>query len=402
MGLFRNSEISGDSWYHGYKIQLFPTEEQKEFFDKCIDVCRFMYNWTIEQENNQLKLFDKKKVDEKFINIYQLSKKYTQLRKELDFVGSVPYTSGRSGLERACKAYLACFRKIFRKPRFKSKKKCKTNSFGTRCDRMFFEDNMLKIEGLDTMIYTKYHSGYDRKFRKFKNPVVSRDNMDNYFISFCLVEPKPLEYFEANNIKPFNRAIGIDVNVKKRFVLSTGEIFYAPDLSKEINKLKEKERKVQKDVRRRRNMERTNPLKNCQSKRSTKRLRSMQKQAKHIANINENFTQQITKKIIDMRPKAIVMETLDITKVEKSSHFIARHTHLASLGRCVVVMKNKANKYNIPFIQAEKGFKSTQICSSCGNVQKMELWQKTYKCPHCGLVIDRDINAALNLEHLVV
>ena len=394
-------EISKDLYYHGYKIQLFPTDEQKEFLDKCIDICRYMYNWTIEQEEAQYEKYIEGDAKYSFINFYELVPVYTQLKKELDFLNSVPVCTGRSGILRAIKAYKRFLDKKARKPKFKSKKNCETNSFETRAERMRFDDNMLKIEGINTMIYTKYHTGLDGSFKQYKHAVISRDNMGRYFVSFCILKPKHLDHFEKNNIKPLGRAIGIDLNVKKRFVLSTGEVYYGPDLSRELVNLNNKQSRVTRDINRRKKAERTNPSKEyCQSKRVKKRLRAMQKQHKRVANITENFIQTTTKQIINMRPKAIVMEDLEVVNMLTTNHGIAKNVRHANFGRCIEVMRNKCNKYGIPFIQADKEYPSTQLCSKCGNRQEMKIWQKTYKCPECGLVIDRDINAALNLEHL--
>lgn len=395
------NEIPDNMWFHGYRVRIYPTSEQKEFLDKCFDINRFIYNWTIEQYEIQLEKYNKGEAEKRCLTYHKLCPIFTKMREKNDFVLQIPFQSARGSVLRACKAYDNFFHKNARKPKFKSKKKLKKRrqSFDTRNDRMHFEDNMLKIEGLDTLIYTKYHSGYDKRFRKFKNSVITKDNMGNYYISFIILEPKPLDYFDKNNIKPLNRAIGIDLNVKKRFVLSTGKIYYGPDLSRELVNLETKQSRVTKDTNRRKKMEKTNPSKNCQSKRANKRLRAMQKQYKRVANIKENFIQTTTKKIISMRPKAIVMEALDVNDMLKN-HNIAKHTYHANFGRCAEVMRMKCNKYNIPFMFAEKGYPSSQICSSCGNIQEIKLYQKKYKCKKCGLVIDRDINAALNLEHL--
>ena len=61
-------------------------------------------------------------------------------------------------------------------------------------------------------------------------------------------------------------------------------------------------------------------------------------------------------------------------------------------------MKYKCENRNIPFIQAPREFASTQICSNCGHQKKMYS-NHTYKCPICGMVEDRDINAAINLKN---
>jgi putative transposase len=208
-----------------------------------------------------------------------------------------------------------------------------------------------------------------------------------------------LDYFDKNNIKPLNRAIGVDLNNKKRFALSTGKIFYGPNISRELVNLKTKQSRVSKDINRRKKMERTNPSKDCQSKRAKKRLIQLQKQYKRIANIEENFIQTTTKKIINMRPKAIVMEDLNVKEMFKN-HNIAKNVYHANFYRCIEVMKYKCNKYGIPFMQAAEDYPSSQLCSKCGNRQEMKLGKSTFKCEKCGFTEDRDINAALNLEHL--
>lgn len=51
------------------------------------------------------------------------------------------------------------------------------------------------------------------------------------------------------------------------------------------------------------------------------------------------------------------------------------------------------------FIKVDKWFPSSQICSKCGHTQKMPLDVRTYVCPECGNIIDRDMNAAINIKN---
>ena len=64
-------------------------------------------------------------------------------------------------------------------------------------------------------------------------------------------------------------------------------------------------------------------------------------------------------------------------------------------------LKYKGSCYSIPVYQVDRYFASTQLCSSCGNKKPMELEDRTYECPVCGLVIDRDLNAASNIREEV-
>ena len=66
-------------------------------------------------------------------------------------------------------------------------------------------------------------------------------------------------------------------------------------------------------------------------------------------------------------------------------------------------MKYKCEEYGIEFIQADRFYPSSKTCSCCGNIKKdLKLSDRIYKCNECGLIIDRDFNAALNLERYVV
>ena len=92
------------------------------------------------------------------------------------------------------------------------------------------------------------------------------------------------------------------------------------------------------------------------------------------------------------------MEDLDVAYLLRNHNVVKNIVH-ASFARCITVMKSKCNKFGIPFMQAPKDYPSSQICSCCGHIRKIGK-SKTYRCDVCGAVIDRDINAAINLEHL--
>ena len=117
-----------------------------------------------------------------------------------------------------------------------------------------------------------------------------------------------------------------------------------------------------------------------------------------IHNINQNFTNTVTKKIIDMNPKAIIMEDLSVTDMSKNRHFISIHTAMVPVTNLIDKMEFKCNKYGIPFFKAPKDYKSSQICSCCGNIKNIGGYH-TYICKKCGLKIDRDTNAAINLAN---
>ena len=66
------------------------------------------------------------------------------------------------------------------------------------------------------------------------------------------------------------------------------------------------------------------------------------------------------------------------------------------------MMLYKSIKYEKKVIKIGKFNPSSQICSNCGHRQKMKLDQRTYVCPECGMTIDRDVNASINIRNFAL
>ena len=399
-----NYVIPEGMYLKGHRVKIHPTESQKQFISKCINADFYIYNWALEEENNQYGKWKDGESEKRFLTRYDLDKKFTELRKTTPFLQEIPHNSGRSAIRKVVDGFNKFFKGVNNHPKYRSKKRCKL-SYKTRNDRAFFEDNMLRIEGLPKgeLITTKFHTGLNKNNNPIMyNCTVSIDSCGNYWFSYKTLEEKPSQlYFEERAI-PESDVIGIDLNVKKRFVLSNGKSFCAPNMKKEFKRLARYQRKCQKDRDRRYKQERNNPeIKGSPlSKRSVKRINKCKKQSKHIKNINENFVQTTTKQIINMHPKAVVMENLSVRKMLKRHH-VAKEIYHATFYRNREVMEYKCNMYDIPFILAEKGFKSSQICSRCGAIMNDKYRKdRLFICTSCGFTIDRDDNASLNLKNI--
>ena len=93
------------------------------------------------------------------------------------------------------------------------------------------------------------------------------------------------------------------------------------------------------------------------------------------------------------------MESLNIRNEWMKEPWIAKYIKFNPLGSLQYTIKQKCDKYNIPYIESPKQYQSSRICSNCGHI-KGNFTRHIYYCPKCGIHIDRDLNAALNLEHL--
>lgn len=107
--------------------------------------------------------------------------------------------------------------------------------------------------------------------------------------------------------------------------------------------------------------------------------------------------------LVRIKPEYICMESIDAAalKERRGSKSLRRNNSRNCYSYFREFMKWKCEQHNIPFYLADDFYPSTQICSSCGNIKegraKMKINQRVYKCKKCGMILDRDINAARNI-----
>ena len=73
----------------------------------------------------------------------------------------------------------------------------------------------------------------------------------------------------------------------------------------------------------------------------------------------------------------------------------------ASMRKFRTMLINRINKYETAIVIADKYYASSQTCSCCGNKQQMKVDKRIYKCNKCGLILNRDLNAAINLANYI-
>lgn len=129
-----------------------------------------------------------------------------------------------------------------------------------------------------------------------------------------------------------------------------------------------------------------------------KRLYDQFKTYSKIHNKKYNDIHNATKDIVKRYPSAIVIEDIRVSDQLKNSwsRKFAPNMLYYEIHRQLIY---KASDRGIPIIKADRSFASSQICSKCGFMHKI-YGNKIFVCPKCGLRIDRDLNAAYNLENL--
>lgn len=132
----------------------------------------------------------------------------------------------------------------------------------------------------------------------------------------------------------------------------------------------------------------------------TSNIIKIEKKIRHLhrrlSNIRKNHIHQTTCDIVKTKPYQVVMETLNIRGMMKN-----KHLSIAIAKQCLHEFKRqikyKCEQYGIEFIEADKWYPSSKMCSCCGRIKKdLRLSERVYKCT-CGHEMDRDLNASINL-----
>ena len=426
--------------YIGYKIKLYPTEEQIEIFNKYFGACRFVYNLGIDLHDKHYKASkDDNNIKYKSLSFISLNNKLTSIKKEEQYawLNNFDSTSLKIVLKDVERGYKNFFNGISNYPRYKTKKNYH-QMFPTRADRLKINDYSIKLPSIGEIKTGKNRLeliGNGNKYKKnsiYKHYYNSRVIYDgcSYYLTFSLeknssqgIQCNSCKRFINNeiwNYKPYSDDVGIDLgcNRSKWIVDSNGTRVIRPDTSKIDNKIKKYQRKLA--IKKRVNDkkfkellqqqgEKTNPTlvkaRRKYSNNELELLKKMNKLYKHKANIKKNIIHEYVCSLIETKPKSITMETLKVRDMLLTDKDIPkkhrdRHNGMvkdAMLYTVIDIIDTKCSNNSIPVIYADSQYPSTQLCSRCGNRYHVGK-SNVYTCPTCGLVIDRDYNASLNLR----
>lgn len=365
------------------KVRLYPSELQEQKLWQSVGTARFIYNWTLnKQEENY-------KNGGKFIKNSDLRKEITQLKKtELSWLNEISNNVAKQAVKDCCNAYKRFFKGLADKPRFKSKKKSRPSFYNDNV-KLKVKSNMVLIEKVG-WIKTKEQIPMNVKYT---NPRISFDGK-YWYISVGIDK-------EQSKLELTNESIGIDVGIKNLAICSNGMTFKNINKSKEVKRLKKVLKRKQRKVSRKYEM---NKIKGGETRCQYKKTNNIIKLEKEIrllnrklSNIRSNHIHQTTNKIVKTKPSRVVMETLNIKGMIKNKH-LSKAIQEQCLYEFHRQMKYKCEFYGIKFIEADKWFPSSKMCSCCGAIKKdLKLSDRVYKCS-CGIAIDRDLNASINLS----
>ena len=364
-----------------FKTKLKLNNKQRTRLFKNASVSRFVYNLTLEmQEINY-------KNGGKFLSDCEI-RKAINIRKKDDLMWLYEYDCDivKQAVKDACKAYKKFFNKGAKKPRFHSKKNSRT-SFYVDGWKLKIENGYVKIP-LCTKIKL-YEKDYIPEGLNYQNSRITFDGID-WWLSVGL--PIKIEQYELTN-----EIIGIDLGLKELATCSNGMVFHNVAKSKEYQKINKSLKQKQRQVSRKYEMNKQENkfIKTSNIKKLERRL---QKKRIKLDNIKKDYFHKSSTALVRTKPKAIVLEDLNVAGMRKNKH-LSHSLQETSISTFKQMLISKAESHGIEVVLADRFYPSSQICSHCGSRRSIKLSERTYKCPTCGLEIDRDLNASINLKH---
>ena len=353
-----------------YRYRVYPSKSQISQLDQTLECCWWVYNETLamrkntwEQEQKQISYFESKRR----IPIWkqensELSTVYSQVLQDVS--------------KRVDLAFKAFFRRVKTGedpgyPRFKARGRYDSFTYpqsGFRLDGRTL--HLSKIGDLRLVLHRPIEG-------RIKTLTIRRSSTGKWYVCFPVrYDPTPLPQKETT--------AGIDVGLESFATFSTGEKIENPRFFRSDEKILAKaQRKLSK------------------AKMGTPERKKARKVVTHIheriANRRLNFAHQISRKLVD-RYGMIAFEDLNIKTMQKNHH-LAKSIADVAWNMFVSITQNKAEEAGSCVILVDPR-NTSQRCSRCEMLVAKTLSDRVHSCPHCGLVMDRDQNAAINILRL--
>ncbi len=353
-----------------YKTRIYPNNIQATQLSKCAGISRFAFNWGLNEWKKQYEAGEKP-------SGINLCKKFNSIKSlEFPFVREVPYAITESAFRNLDNAFKNFFRRLKQGgklgyPKFKSR----------------FRKKSFQLRGVKIFEKSAY-------FPRIGNIKLSEENyipIDGDFGIYSTISKNGMGWFLSVFIddglnKPAFRdgiTLGVDVGIKSMAVFSDGIVFENPKADYKAHK---NIAKLQRELHRRQKG----------GKNRKKTQDKLSRAYARIGNIRSHVHHSISNHAVHSGIGKIVIEDLNVSGMLQN-RYLARAVADAGMNEIHRQIIYKAEWNGVEVIKADRWFASSKTCSGCGEYLEITLADRYIICPACGLEIDRDLNAAINL-----
>ncbi|RKU06020.1 transposase [Candidatus Poribacteria bacterium] len=361
-----------------YEYRAYPTTKQRQLFTVWLALLRSIYNqalaWRIEAYQTAGLTVKWTTQANALPDLKQASEAFAGLHSDVL----------QDAMRRLDKAYKAFFRRAQNGeapgfPRFKGEGRYRSMTFShlskhlvRNVRRKFAKVVVPKIGHLKIRYHRPLPDG------KIRNLTILK-RASGWYVTICVEVPDPIEVH-------VHTTIGVDVGLNSFAVDSDGEHIPNPRHYRQAEKRLAKHQRI---LSRRKKG----------SKRRAKQREIVARCHQRIANQRKDFQFKAAHRIVE-RCDEVAVENLTITNMLKN-HYLAKSISDAGWGSFRLKLQSKAASAGKQFTKV-KPHHTSQKCSGCNEIVPKTVSDRLHDCPHCGLVIDRDHNAAINIKKAAV
>lgn len=356
--------------YKAIKYRIYPNKEQRDLILKIFGCSRFVYNYMLEES---IKAHEN---GESFCTRNSFNYLLTSLKNDFVWLKEVDSTALESANDNLAAAFSGFFKKNTNFPKFHKKKL--SGSYTTRC----INGNIALLgKGIKLPKLGKVRASLHRmpkKGWKLKSATISQSSDGKFYASVLFEYESDINY-QAD----LNNTIGLDYASNGLFVDSNGKKgtnhkFYCEAQKKLAKEQRKLSRKVE------------------GSKNYYKQLLVTNKLHRHIANQRMDNLHKISTEIANQYD-IVCVEDLNMAAIGNKGFKNGKATYDNGYGMFLNMLEYKLSDRGKTLVRVDRFYPSSQLCSCCGRRKKLELSDRKYICA-CGLEIDRDLNAAINIK----
>ena len=349
-----------------FKFRIYPTEAQKTLIHMTLGHNRFLWNKMLEDKQKHYEL-----------NKTQLYNRPAQYKENYPFLKDVDSLSLANTQLNQEKAFKQFFNHKQERPKFRSKKQ----DYGYTTNLV--NHNIVLLKG-----YIKLPKLGDVKIKQhrtipsemiLKSVTVSKSSTGKYYVSILY------EYQKEIQKQVVKDAIGLDFSMTHFYVDSEGfKMDYPKDIQTDFNKLRVLQRSLSRRIKGSSNYD--------------KKALEIALLYERIKHKRDDFLHKLSNAIAK-RYDLVSVEGLNLIDMSQTSPYYAKQISRFGWTRFVSFLKYKLETQGKSLMMMDQWYPSSKRCSCCGDIKTdLKLSERVYYCPNCELHLDRDHNAAININ----
>ena len=266
---------------------------------------------------------------------------------------------------------------------------CSVSTNMKRPSRIYLKDNgKLQVPTIGDVDYGSVRSGFDLSCKK----QVANISFDGKYWYLSYIEDVDVQVTKSSDA---TEGIGIDLGIKTLVTMSDGTTVPNIKTFRRVRILTKRLKRLQ------RKLSRKYRINKCNKHHKTKNIIKLERQIKlihrTIRNIRINHIRKFVSELVKKQPRYIAIEDLNVKGMMKNRH-LAKDVANCSFYTIKEHLIRKAKERRISVRLVDRFYPSSRLCSTCGNYKPdLKLSQRVYHCCNCGMKVDRDFNASINI-----